>query len=171
MLRRAGADPDAPFIGGHSETPLHWAASNDDVELIDALLEAGANLEAPGSVIGGGSPLADATAFGQWRAAERLLQRGARTNLFQAAALGLDDRVESALSRVPPGRDELNAALWGACHGGRHNTARLLIRSGADPNWIGWDNLTALEAAERSGADDLARWLRDQCARGDSELT
>jgi ankyrin repeat protein len=40
------------------ETPLHWAASNDDVELVDALLDHGAGVEAPGSVIGGLGPIA-----------------------------------------------------------------------------------------------------------------
>ncbi|MCU1503456.1 MAG: hypothetical protein JWM12_2810 [Ilumatobacteraceae bacterium] len=36
----AGADLDAPFVGRHAETPLHWAASCDDVEAIDALVAA-----------------------------------------------------------------------------------------------------------------------------------
>lgn len=170
LLTRTGADLEAPFIGAHAETPLHWAASSDDVSLIDALLDAGANIEAPGAVIGGGTPLADATAFGQWRAAERLLQRGARTTLFQAAAMGLTDRVEAELHRAPPGRDELNGALWGACHGGRLDTAELLLGNGADVNWIGWDNLTALDAAERTGANELAAWLRERGARSSSEV-
>jgi hypothetical protein len=41
-LARAGAEPDARFIGRHGETPLHWAASSDDVAVLDALLDAGA---------------------------------------------------------------------------------------------------------------------------------
>ena len=88
-LVAAGADVDAAFGGAHAERPLHWAASSDDVEVLDALVEAGADIEAPGSVIDGGSPLADAVAFGQWKAARRLLERGARTNLWHAAALAL----------------------------------------------------------------------------------
>ena len=52
-----------------SETPLHWAASSDDVEALDALLDAGADIEAGGAVIAGGTPIADAVAFGQWNAA------------------------------------------------------------------------------------------------------
>jgi ankyrin repeat protein len=55
VLVAAGADPNAPGLpgDGHQETPLHWAASNDDVELVDALLDFGASVDAPGSVIGG----------------------------------------------------------------------------------------------------------------------
>ena len=52
VLVAAGADPNARFAGGaHSETPLHWAASSDDVEALDALLDAGADLEADGAVV------------------------------------------------------------------------------------------------------------------------
>ena len=53
VLQEAGADINAAYVGeSHSETALHWAASNDDVGLIDALLDAGADLEAPGAIIG-----------------------------------------------------------------------------------------------------------------------
>ena len=88
VLIATGADVNARFTGAHSETPLHWAASSDDVGVLDQLLEGGADLEADGSVIDDGTPLADAVAFGQWKAARRLLERGATPNLWQAAALG-----------------------------------------------------------------------------------
>src|SRR5260370_3705838 len=55
-LVEAGADVNARFRGPHEETPLHWAASSDDVDVLDALLDAGADIEAPGAVIGGGPP-------------------------------------------------------------------------------------------------------------------
>jgi len=54
------------------------AASSGDVDVLDALLDAGADIEAPGAVIGGGTPLADARAFKQWMVALRLIERGAR---------------------------------------------------------------------------------------------
>ena len=97
-LVAAGANVNARFTGPHSETPLHWAASSDDIEALDALLDAGADIEAHGAVIAGGTPMADAVAFGQWAAARRLLERGARTNLWQAAALGLLDHVRDELT-------------------------------------------------------------------------
>src|SRR6476661_376478 len=48
-----GADVNARFGGGaHTETPLHRAASSDDVAVLDVLLDHGADLEATGAVIG-----------------------------------------------------------------------------------------------------------------------
>ena len=158
-LIAAGADVDARFQGGpHRETPLHWAASSDDIEALDALLDAGAHIEADGAVIGGATPLADAVAFGQWNAARRLLERGATANLWQAAALGLLDRTRHLLGEAS--QEELDNALWCAAHGGRRDTAELLLEHGADPAWVGHDDLTAAQAAERSDADELAAWLR-----------
>jgi len=101
-LVASGADVNAAFAGRHSETPLHWAASSNDVGAIDVLLDHGANIEARGSVIGGGTAMSDAVAFGQWQAARRLLERGAQTTLWQAAALGLMDRVDECFKAVPP---------------------------------------------------------------------
>jgi uncharacterized protein len=164
-LIAAGADVNARFIGPHTETALHWAASSDDVEALDALLDAGADIEADGAVIGGGTPLADAVAFGQWTAARRLVERGAHTNLWQAAALGLVDRVQQQLDRTPPAaQPDLDNALWCAAHGGQRDTAELLLDRGADPAWVGHDQLHAAAAAERSGASELAKWLREQPA-------
>jgi hypothetical protein len=160
-LISAGTDPNVrPPFGPHGETPLHWAASCDDVEALDALLDAGADLEADGAVIAGGTALADAVAFGQWRAARRLVERGAAVNLWQAAALGMVDRVRADLAaQPPPVGDEVSNAFWLACHGGQRATAELLLEHGADLREVRYDGLTPLGAARRSGADELAAWL------------
>jgi hypothetical protein len=87
----AGADVNAHMESTqprHRETPLHWAASCNDVAVLDALLDAGADIE--------------------------------------------------------------------ACHGGRRPTAELLLARGADPYWIGWDDLSAAGAAQRNGFDEVA---------------
>jgi uncharacterized protein len=166
LLVAHGADVNARFTGGpHAETPLHWAASCDDVAVLDALLDRGADIEAPGAVIGGGTPLADAVAFGQWKAARRLVDRGAKTNLWQAAGLGLMDRVASCIEAAAPAAAEITKAFWLACHGGQRAAAEYLLARGADRNWIGFDNLTALDAAARSGAHNLVEWLRTQGAK------
>jgi uncharacterized protein len=164
VLVAAGADTGAAFGGPHAETPLHWAASTDDVEVLDALVAAGADVDAPGSVIDGGGPLSDAVAFGQWRAAHRLVDHGARAGLWQAAGLGLTERLDALLADGPP-RDEVTNALWCACHGGQREAAERLLAAGADLDWVGHDDLTPLGAAERSEATELADWLRSQGAR------
>jgi ankyrin repeat protein len=172
-LIAAGADVDARFTGPHTETPLHWAASSDDVATLDALLDGGADMEAPGAVIGGGTPLADAVGFGQWKAARRLLvERGARTTLAQAAALGLMDRVaEHFVGKTAPTPDQINHAFWYACHGGQQLAAEYLLERGAELNWIpGWEKRTPLDAARRSHANAVVEWLRNHGAKSAEQL-
>jgi ankyrin repeat protein len=172
VLVGAGADVNARFTGPHTETPLHWAASSDDVEVLDALLDAGAQIDAPGAVIGGGTPLDDATAFAQWQAARRLVERGAHTTLWHAATLGLLDQLQASFTGpARPELEEVGDVFWGACHGGQLQAAQFLLDHGADLDWIpGWENLTPVDAAVRSGADDMIAWLRDRGAKTAAEL-
>jgi uncharacterized protein len=174
----AGADVNARYLGPEStETPLHWAASSNDVDVLDALVDAGADIEAPGAIIGGGSPLADATAFGQWKAARRLIERGARPTLWHAAALGLMDQIEAGLAgEPPPTAEDITQAFWAACHGARRDAAEYLLGRGADLNWVAdWDGLTPLDAARRSEQDgldptELVAWLLARGAKSASEV-
>jgi hypothetical protein len=48
ILIEAGADPNARTEGKTGETPLHWAASSDDVDVADALVDGGADVESAG---------------------------------------------------------------------------------------------------------------------------
>jgi uncharacterized protein len=174
-LVSAGADVNArvknPNRKLSAETPLHWAASSDDVMAIDALLDGGADIEIPGAVFTNGAPMSDAVVFAQYNAARRLLDRGARTTFWQSAALGLLDHVkESCESPSPPEKVELTHAFWHACRGGQLETARFLLERGADLNWIGWGNYTPLRAAQDSGNEDLVSWLRNTGARLAEEL-
>lgn len=164
VLVAAGADVDAPFVGAHAETPLHWAASNDDVDAVEALLDAGADIEAPGGVLTGGPPLDDAVIFGQWSAARALAGRGARVQLFHAAALGMTADVAEALALDPP-RDAVTNALWHACRGGRAPTAELLLDAGGDPDWVGYDGMTPRDAAADSGDEAVIALLAARAPR------
>ena len=111
----SGDEVNGRFRGPHAETPLHWAASSNDVEVLDALLDAGADIEAPGAVLGGGTPLADATGFAEWSAAHRLVERGAKTTVQDAAALGLMARLESYFTgESAPPTEEVDHAFWEA---------------------------------------------------------
>lgn len=170
ILAEHGADLNAPFHGKHAETPLHWAASSDDVVALDTLLDLGADIESPGAVIGGGAPLADAVAFGQWKAARRLVERGARSTIWQSAALGLMDRLHHSLTEeAKPSADDVTNAFWCACHGGQIEAAQYLLACGADPNWVGYDSLTPLDAAIRNGNQELVAWMKTKAAASISE--
>jgi uncharacterized protein len=163
-LAEAGADLNAHAAGmWHHETPLHWAASNDDVELIDALLDAGADIEHPGSSISGGPPAESALGYAQWKALRRLYERGATMNLSRAAALGLMPLVtELATATPPPGGEELAIAFWNACRAGQLETARYLAGRGADIDWRApWSGETPLDAARDSRERAVVAWLTE----------
>jgi ankyrin repeat protein len=166
-LAAAGVDLDAPAVGmWHRETPLHWAASNDDVALLDALLDAGADIEHEGSSIDGGPPLSCAVGYGQWAAARRLVERGARTLLWHEAALGLMPAITQRVEAAPPPRpEELSGPFWNACRGGQLAAAQYLLAHGADLNWPApWSGQTPLDVAEQAGRDEVVAWLIGQGA-------
>jgi uncharacterized protein len=162
ILAAAGADLNAQVEGGvrgSAETALHGAASSNDVAVLDALLDAGADIEAPGAVFTGGSAMSDAVIFAQWDAARRLLDRGAKTTVWQASGLGLLAEVERHFSESPQEPQQITACLWHACRGGHLRAAQFLCERGADVNWLGFDNKTPLDVARQSGAADLIEWL------------
>ncbi|ART77052.1 hypothetical protein B4U37_13780 [Sutcliffiella horikoshii] len=165
-LVEAGAEVDARFTGHHTETPLHWAASSNDVEVIQELLDAGADINATGAVIAEGTPLDDAVAFGQWDAARLLVENGAQAKLWNAAGLGMLDEVKAYYEGDQcPSAFETTQAFWLACYGGHLMAAEYLFSQGADLNWIGYDHLTPLDAAVRNNTDvKLIEWLRNNGA-------
>jgi ankyrin repeat protein len=170
MLIEAGADPSAPVEGSwHAETPLHWAASSDDVEVARALIDGGADIEATGASIAGGTPLDDAVGYGCWQVARLLVERGARVDrLWQAAALGMRSRAEDLLAASPPSKQQLTDAFWQACNGGQRRMAEYLLALGAELNGTpSWGEGTPLDAADGldTGRQALVEWLRSQGAR------
>src|SRR6516225_5265368 len=141
LLIQAGADPSFRHPTRCDETPLHWAASSDDVDVAAALIDGGADIEVPGGSIG--TPLANAVGYGCWHVARLLVARGAR--------IGID------------------AAFWQACHGGQRRMAEHLLAQGANINFIPeYSEQTALQAA--GGTDTqrqtLVDWLRECGAAG-----
>jgi uncharacterized protein len=162
MLIEAGADPNArdPDQPG-SETPLHWAASSDDVDVARALIDGGADVEVPNGSIG--TPLDNAIGYECWHVARLLVQRGARVDkLWHAAALGMLDRLEELLS-AQSGPEALSQAFWHACAGGQRRAAELLRSKGADLNWVpNYAKGTPLDAASSLGTrrQNVIAWLR-----------
>ena len=77
LLIDAGADPNARTTGRGSlvpgpgaESPLHWAASSDDVDVAAVLIDGGADIEMPDGSIG--TPLDNAIGYACWHVARLL---------------------------------------------------------------------------------------------------
>jgi len=169
-LIEGGADPDAAVEGSwHTETPLHWAASSDDVDVARALIDGGANIEVAGASIAGGAPLENAVGYGCWQVARLLVDRDARVGrLWQAAALGMRSRVDELIAAEPPTGQQLTDAFWQACHGGQRRMAEHLLALGADLNGTpSWGDNTPLDVADslETGRGLLVSWLREQGAK------
>jgi ankyrin repeat protein len=169
LLIRGGADPSAREPGRCDETPLHWAASSDDVDVAAALIDGGADIDVPGGSIG--TPLANAVGYGCWHVARLLVARGARIgSLWEAAALGDQARVEEFLAADPPPyAGDIDEAFWQACHGGQRRMAEYLLGRGADVTATpGYSDQTALQVAGEAGTrrQILVDWLTERGGQG-----
>src|SRR5215469_2055952 len=175
LLIEAGADPNTLTTsrgsqpGPGSETPLHYAASSDDADVAEALIDAGADIEAPDGSIG--TPLDNAVGYGCWHVARLLVAHGARVDkAWHAAALGMLGRLEALLGSDPPAED-VSQAFWHACAGGQRRAAEYLLSRGAD---LGWEpdyaRGTPLDTASGLGTrqENVISWLRELGARSAS---
>ncbi len=168
-LIAAGADVNDRGEGADglpgNESPLHWAASSDDAEVAEALLDGGADIDMPGGSIG--TPLANAIGYGCWQVADLLVARGARIEtLWEAAALGKMARIEELLASHPgPTVQEIHHAFYQACCGGQPRAAAYLLAQGADPRWSPdyAKGHTAMDALAGGGTrwGILREWLKE----------
>lgn len=175
LLIGAGADPNAlttgrdPEPGPGSETPLHYAASSDDADVAEALIDGGADIEVPGGSIG--TPLDNAVGYGCWHVARLLVTRGARVDkAWHAAALGMLGRLEAILG-IDPAAEDVSQAFWHACTGGQRRAAEYLLLRGADLNWEpDYAHGTPLDAASGMSTrqENVISWLRELGARSAS---
>ena len=175
VLHDAGADVSAPYRDGpfgHEETPLHGAVSANDIDAATALIDLGADVDAPGAVIGNGPPLVNAVAFKKWASAHLLVLRGCKVNLPCAAALGRMDLVRRFVGEdgtvaegacdlpggAPGARQNvaLNLALHLAVHGEQLKVASWLHSRGAALDWVGPDGRSTTAQAH----DVAAGWAK-----------
>ncbi|HJS92896.1 MAG TPA: ankyrin repeat domain-containing protein [Solirubrobacteraceae bacterium] len=163
LLLDAGADPNDDTGGDRPETPLHWAASTDDVDVAIVLIDNGADLETPGGSIG--SPLDNAIGYACWDVARLLVARGAAVDkLWHAGALGMLERIEQLLEQRPDAAAEVSQAFWHACAGGQRRAAEYLLARGADLNWEpDYADGTPLDAATTRGTrqSNVISWLQE----------
>ena len=172
LLIGAGSDPNALTTsqgsqsGPGDETPLHYAASSDDVDVAEALIDGGADIEVPDGSIG--TPLDNAVGYGCWQVARLLVTRGARVDkAWHAAALGMLDRLESLLGSDPP-PENVSQAFWHACAGGQRRAAEYLLSRSANLNWEpDYAHGTPLDAASglSTRQENVISWLRELGAR------
>jgi uncharacterized protein len=172
LLIDAGADPNA-LTTSHgtqssrgSETPLHYAASSDDVDVAEALIDGGADLEVPDGSIG--TPLDNAVGYACWHVARLLVARGARVDkAWHASALGMLARLDEILGSDPSAED-VSQAFWHACGASQRRAAEYLLSRGADLNWEpDYARGTPLDAAggQSTRQQNVITWLTEQGAR------
>jgi len=145
------------------------AASSDDADVAEVLIDGGADIEKPDGSIG--TPLANAVGYGCWHVARLLVARGARVDkAWHAAALGMLGRLDAILGSDPPAQD-VSQAFWHACTGGQRRAAEYLLPRGADLNWEpDYAHGTPLDAASGRSTqqDNVITWLRELGARAAS---
>lgn len=169
----AGADPNARTTsrgsqsGPGDETPLYYAASSDDVDVAEAPIDAGADVEVPDGSIG--TPLDDAVGYGCWHVARLLVMRGSPVEkAWHAAALGMLGRLAELLRSDPPPA-EVSQAFWHACNGGQRRGVSSVTRRRphSEPDYA---QGTPLDAASQPGTrqENVVTWLRERGARSAS---
>lgn len=129
LLLARGAEPNTK--GPKGVMPLSWAASYGDLELMKALLDAGADPICRGGWL---PALQMAVDHGNADAVDLLLERGADPNYE---------------NRNSPG----SWALVIAVEGGKTRIVKALLRAGADPNTL--DHSTPLLAVARKKKSEL----------------
>jgi ankyrin repeat protein len=141
----------------HGKTELHLAAEHDRAAEAEALIAAGADVEA--RTDWGATPLDWAGVLGRRAAAEVLIAHGARLSPVAAAGLGLTAKTE---------RHHLDDAFVLACRNGHTAIALQLLEAGAEVDARGYFNAPAIHWAAINGHAGTVAFLLEHGA--DPEL-
>ncbi len=148
--------------GVNDDTPLHLAAGQGDLGLVDLLLQHGADPNAITRIDDMETPLQIAVGAGHAAVADRLRPLTVRPHWEHASRAG----DVTMLSRMVRAGHDINAldghgqtALMRAAHAGRLDAVKWLIAHGADLNRTAKFRLSALMLAVVAGRPQVARAL------------
>jgi ankyrin repeat protein len=148
-------------------TALHYAAQAGHVDVAIILLRNHADVNALDS--GDRTALMEACHCGPWKSdpaediIQLLLAHNAQVDLFQAAAMGRTDLIESILDRDgmlidnPDNRER--TALFHAARNNRFAAVKLLVERGADVNRSDAVSIAALHRTSQECSDELIQYL------------
>jgi ankyrin repeat protein len=174
-LLEHGADPD-PVFAANGETPLHVAAGQWDVALVESLVQRGADVSRRRA--DGRTPYAIAELNGNREIADWLRAHGASDDLLPVdrlvAACGRGDRgaADEMLAAHPALRDEITDAHYATLHRAAEQgdvaVLALLLDCGFNPS-RGDEEIgkTALHSAAMAGQPDAVRVLLERGASPD----
>ena len=167
-LLKQRVDVNTPQVDGM--TALHWATYQDDLEIAELLVRAGAHVKAANRY--GVTPLSLACTNGNAAIVEMLLESGADPNaslpggetpLMTAARVGSLASVRALLSRgvsvdAKDDRRGQTALMWAAAEG-HAEVVEELIKAGADVRIRLASGFTPLLFATREGRTDVVKVL------------
>lgn len=170
ILLEAGAEVDAEanMYGGGATTlglvatSIHPCRAGVQNQLIDLLLDNGAEIDHRTSAGNRQSSVLGALANGRGEAAEHLAERGARLNLEAAAGVGRLDVVKRFFNddgTPKASHEEVQSAFLYACGWGRNDVVEFLLDHGAELNDGGSDGQTPLHCAVITGQLETVKLL------------
>lgn len=163
LLLAKGASVNATNVTGFTITPLNWAISSDNTELVKLLLDHGATI--------GATFLSTAADRGDVNIAEILIAHGADVNakdsggntaLHAAAWAGRDEVIKLLLSKgaeVDPKRHDGLTPLISAADREHNSTVEILLAKGANTNAAVDNGNTALHSAVARGNKEVVESL------------
>jgi len=169
LLLAKGAQVNPTNKTDYRITPLDWAVSSDNIELVKLLLDHGADGKAKSDV--GSTALHTAADRGDKEIAAMLIEHGADVNakvtggttpLHEAAWAGRDEVIKLLLSKgaeVDPKRHDGLTPLISAADREHNSTVEILLANGADINAAMDNGDTALHSAIARGNKEVVETL------------